>query len=154
MACSSREILQHPDAYIELLENYPCADKNELNRREGHFIRTMLCVNKRIAGRTLAEYLDEHKDEKQQYNTQYRIDNNETIKEQQKQYRQNNKEHRNGQMKQWYQNNKETIKAKQNQKHKCCCGGNYTHGNKQRHFKTAHHVEFVHRFYNRLQALA
>ena len=73
MACSSREILQHSDAYIELLENYPCADKNELNRREGHFIRTMLCVNKNIAGRTEAEYYVDNKEKRLEYQNQYNI---------------------------------------------------------------------------------
>ena len=59
--CSSRQILVFDDVYIELIENYSCADKNELNRREGHMIRTMDCINKYIAGRTKAEHYQDNK---------------------------------------------------------------------------------------------
>ena len=76
--CSSSQILAFDDVYIELLENYVCADKNELSRREGELIRTIDCVNKRIAGRTSAEYRGEHKNEKHQYY----VDNKEHIREQ------------------------------------------------------------------------
>ena len=66
---------------IEEIEKFPCADKNELNRREGVLIREMnpLC-NKNIAGRTPAEskkiYKEANKDkinESQKiYNKTYR----------------------------------------------------------------------------------
>ena len=79
--CSSSQILQYPDCYIELLESYACANKNELNRREGELIRTMDCVNKNIAGRTDAEYRNEHKNEKHQYY----VDNKTEINEKQHQ---------------------------------------------------------------------
>ena len=36
---SSCKIINYGDAYIELLENYPCNSKNELNKREGELIR-------------------------------------------------------------------------------------------------------------------
>jgi len=53
----SYDILECGDAYIELVENYPCADRNELNRREGIVIReTDNCCNRIIAGRTRSEY--------------------------------------------------------------------------------------------------
>ncbi len=153
MNCSSREILQHSDAYIELLENYACSDKNELNRREGHFIRTMLCVNKQIPGRTQVEYRDDNKETFNEKSKQYYQDNKETITEKSKQYYQNNKEHRKEQSKQYYQDNIETRKAKRNQKHNCCCGGRYTTANKAQHFKGPKHREFVNQFHNRLHTL-
>ena len=54
--CTSLEIIKHGDAYIELLENFPCQSKKELNRREGQHIRNSEnCVNKNIAGRTPQE---------------------------------------------------------------------------------------------------
>ena len=77
MYCSSKEIMKYPDCYIELLENYACADKNELNRREGELIRLHNSVNKNIAGRTKAEYREEHKTEIKQYY----VDNKTEIKE-------------------------------------------------------------------------
>jgi len=53
---SSKQIIELGDAYIELIENYACGSKEELNRREGELIRSMDCVNKRIEGRTPTEY--------------------------------------------------------------------------------------------------
>ena len=54
---SSYEILQFDDAYIELLENFKCESREELNKREGELIRQYKdqCVNKNIAGRTQKE---------------------------------------------------------------------------------------------------
>ena len=42
--------------YIELIENYPCESKEELCKREGHFIREMGTLNSVIAGRTQKEW--------------------------------------------------------------------------------------------------
>lgn len=38
------------NCYIELVENYPCNNKNELCKREGEIIRDTTCVNKNIPG--------------------------------------------------------------------------------------------------------
>ena len=54
--------MKYDDAYIELIEECPCNDKNELNRREGQMIREMNCVNKRIEGRTGKEYREDNKE--------------------------------------------------------------------------------------------
>jgi hypothetical protein len=151
--CSSREIMKFEDCYIELLENYPCADKNELNRREGELIRNMDCVNKQIPGRTVVEW---HQDNKQAIKEQrhyYYQDNIEIFKEQKKQYREDNKETINEKAKQYRIDNIQTIKAKQNQKHNCCCGGRYTNSGKSQHFKTDKHRDFVSEFLNRLHTL-
>lgn len=43
-------ILEFEDAYIELLEEYPCNNKMELCKREGELIRQHKCVNKRNEG--------------------------------------------------------------------------------------------------------
>lgn len=39
--CSVFEVLKNNDYYIELIENYPCTCKDELSRRERHFIDTL-----------------------------------------------------------------------------------------------------------------
>jgi hypothetical protein len=45
--CTSKEILKFNDAYIELIENYPCKSYRELLEREKYFISiTPNCVNK------------------------------------------------------------------------------------------------------------
>ena len=48
---------------IELIEYFPCKNKEELNKREGEHIRNNDCVNRCIPGRTKQEWREEHKDE-------------------------------------------------------------------------------------------
>jgi hypothetical protein len=182
MNCTSREILVFDDAYIELIENYPCADKNELHRREGEIIRTIECVNKRIAGRTLAEYYEDNKEDIKQYNKQYQQDNKEEKKQYNKQYyednKEDNKETRKQYSKQYYeehteeakqyskqyqQAHKESIAAQKKQywhTHKnrltCSCGVEYNSGNtreRNRHYGSKLHIKFVNDFYERLHQL-
>ena len=48
---TSHEILKYDDAYIELVENYPCNSRQELEAREGTYIEIgKNCVNKQRAG--------------------------------------------------------------------------------------------------------
>ena len=109
---TSREILLFDDAYIELVENYPCTDKNELYRREGEIIRTTVCVNKQIAGRTDAEYQKQYREDNKEdiakRDRLYYEDNKESIKQRKQQYYKDNKE----QAKQYYKDNKESIKQR------------------------------------------
>lgn len=77
---SSKEILQYDDCYIELIELCPCNTKEELLKKEGEYIRKMNCVNKRIAGRTIKEWIEVNK---------------ETLKQKQKDYHEKNKEYLN-----------------------------------------------------------
>ena len=62
---------------IQLIEDFPCNDKYELRQREGHFIRQLGTLNKKIEGRTVKEYYK---------------DNKEKIKETKKEYYDKNKE--------------------------------------------------------------
>ena len=47
--CACREIIDIGDAYIELIENYPCVDKNQLLARENRYMRGLDCLNKHLA---------------------------------------------------------------------------------------------------------
>lgn len=60
---TSFTILEQGNFQIELLEAYPCNSKDELNAREGHYIRTIDCVNKKIEGRTWKEWREANKTE-------------------------------------------------------------------------------------------
>jgi hypothetical protein len=126
--CSSFTLLAYPDHYIELIESYPCANKNELVRREGQIIRdTINCVNKNIAGRTISEY---YQDNKVEINATHR------------QHYQDTLEHTKAKHIEWALNNKD----KQRQKTNCYCGGSYSHENKAVHFKTQIHKDFEEEF--------
>ena len=106
---SSFEVLKDGMCYIELLEKYPCNDKNELKRREGEVIRSMECVNKAIAGRTPKEYQEEHKEQRKEYH------------------------------KERYQKIKEEYNKKQKEKITCGCGGVVSRRHKAVHMRSKKH---------------
>jgi hypothetical protein len=73
---SSKIILEYPDHYIELVESYPCNSKEELNAREGLWIRkNPTCINIRVAGRLKDESnkvgRDKRKEQTKIYNKKY-----------------------------------------------------------------------------------
>jgi hypothetical protein len=62
--CTSESIISEGDAYIELLELWPCNSKEELNAREGYRQRLIgpdNLINRSIAGRTDSERVLERK---------------------------------------------------------------------------------------------
>ncbi len=60
------------DWYIELYENFTYDNKEQLNKQEGEVIRKKSSLNKRIEGRTKAEYREDNRDiineKKKEYN--------------------------------------------------------------------------------------
>jgi ubiquitin len=151
--------MQFADAYIELIEMFPCANRFQLQEREGYFIRTMDCVNKNIAGRTQTEYYEDNKEEINQKQReyyedhkeekkQYYEDNKGTISVQQKQYNSTRKEEMKQYLKQYKQNNKKMRR--------CSCGVEYNDGrtdHRNTHYGSEHHIQFVQDFYERLHQL-
>jgi hypothetical protein len=125
---TSFEIIKFADCYIELLEDYPCNSKNELNRKEGGCIRSMACVNKKVEGRTPEEYYEYNKEQILEYHKEYYEDNKEQILEYHKEY---------------YENNKEQIAEKANKKYDCKCGSVVSHGKKARHNKSQKHQSYL-----------
>ena len=80
---TSYEILDYNDYRIDLLEEYPCENRMQLNKREGEIITQIDCINKNIAGRTQKQYYEDNKEKIKQYYE----DNKETLNKQSKQYR-------------------------------------------------------------------
>ena len=76
---SSFQVLEDKDAYIELIENYPCNNKEELENREGFLIRQMDCVNINIAGRSSKQYYQDNRDAILQTRKNHYIDNRDRI---------------------------------------------------------------------------
>ena len=106
---TSFKIIELGDAYIELLEEINCENRNQLEKREGVLIREHKanCVNHYIPGRTDREYrLDNLEKTKQYY-----IDNADKIKEQTKQYKLINAD----KIKDYYKNNLDKIKEQKKQ---------------------------------------
>ena len=138
--CASFDIFDIDiDCYIELYEKHPCDSKLELDKREGQIIRSLDCVNKRIAGRANKEYIEDNKEKIKQYQKHYYQDNKEQIAAKSKQYRDNNPEY----YKQYRVNNKDKLKAHRSRKYQCECGGKFTHSHKAEHMKSKKHQAFI-----------
>ena len=79
---ASFDIITNGDYFIELIEDFPCNDKKQLNDRKEYWIKQYnYCVNERIGGRTAKQYHKYNIDEIKKYNKQYREDNQEKIKQ-------------------------------------------------------------------------
>ena len=82
---NSRIIIGAGDAFVELLEEVKCNNRNDLNLREGHYIimHKENCVNKNISGRTLKEsqkaYQDKYREWYREYSKVWRENNKERI---------------------------------------------------------------------------
>jgi hypothetical protein len=61
---TSYDLLQFADVKIELIKEFPCETKKELEKEEGKLILENNCVNRCVAGRTNKEYRDEANKEK------------------------------------------------------------------------------------------
>lgn len=97
------EISKLDDFYIELIENFKCENREELNKREGELIRqNEKCINKRIAGRTIKQWSEDNKEKIKKY----KEENKEKIKENTKQWRKDNKEKIKETQKKYYEANK------------------------------------------------
>lgn len=90
---TSNIIMDAGDAYIELIECYPCASKQELEKREGELIRaTEGCINAKIAGRTGAEYYADNRERLLVAARDYAVEHKEHIREYKKQWHQEHRE--------------------------------------------------------------
>ena len=56
---------------IQLVEYFKCDTLQELQRREGEVIKTTVCVNEIVAGRTQKEYRDDNRDKIRELAKQY-----------------------------------------------------------------------------------
>ena len=119
--CSAKTLF--PGGTIELVEEYPCTSKQELEKRERFYIENNECINVVIPGRTCAEYRIANKHKIKEIKRLYYINNQQhllnvqktyyennkaVIKERKKNYYNDNKEH----FKEYYQQNKEAISIK------------------------------------------
>jgi hypothetical protein len=98
--------------YIELYEEYPCNNKEQLEKREGEVIREIATINKNIAGRTRKEWCEENHDEIREQKKKYHQDNRDEILEKMKKYHQDNRDEILEQKKKYHQDNRDEILEK------------------------------------------
>ena len=139
---------------IELIEKYPCDDITELQRREGHFIKTTDCINKNIAGRSASERYNDNPDYyKEKSKTYYNNNKDGKIKEYieehwehlceiKRQNYYNKKDYYREQNKEYLERNADKVYARRSKKITCECGAVISYGYKSQHLKTKAHQEF------------
>ena len=98
---------------ITLLEVCPCNSRDELTSRESHYIRTMKCVNKCVPGRTSVEWNADNREHILQVKKNYRVAN------------------------------RESIALNRKILFECECGSNCRKEDKNRHYRTDKHLEYV-----------
>jgi len=110
-------IINNPPYKIEIIENYPCRNKYELEQREGFFQKNNKCINIAICGRTKNEYYEDNKDKvkeyQKEYHKKYSEKNKDKINERQRKYREKNKDKVNEHQKEYHEKNNDKIKKHQ-----------------------------------------
>jgi group I intron endonuclease len=159
--------------YIELIEDYPCENIEQLRQREGYYIRELGTLNRNVAGRTKQEWTTEHIDHKKELDKKRYMDNHESELAYRKEYRENNKEKLRELKKKHYEENKEEILQKQKDRYNehrerireqhhryreqniekirqwestkilCSCGIEYTQANRLRHCRSQRHKQLL-----------
>jgi len=126
---SSFNVLEHGDAVISLVEDYPCDSKDQLAAREAHHIRTTAaCVNRAIPGRSTAEWYQDNRERQLAQANQYRADNLAECMERVRQY---NRTHR------------EEINRKGSVPYTCQCGATVKTRNVHTHRQSKKHKDKV-----------
>jgi len=127
---SSFDVLENNNYVIELVKNYPCDNKRELEKQEDIYIKKYmndeLCVNKQRAYLTNEERKENMKEYKKEYNKK----NQDKIRERRKK---NDKK------------NQDKIRERRKQRYTCLCGLNIRRCDIRRHLKSKiHHTTLLH----------
>ena len=126
---------------IELIEDYPCKDKYELNQRQGFYIRQFGSLNHNVKGRNKEEY---SKTEQARYlQKESRERNKESRIEYDKEYYEQNKETIAEKRKKYIETNKNKIQEYIKEKITCECGCLISRCSITKHKKSQTHIELL-----------
>lgn len=129
---------------IILIEEYPCDNRMQLERRERYWIDELKpSLNKALPGRTYEEWKEENKEMLQQYMKEYNLQHKDTKREYDKKYREDNAEKRKQQEKEFYEKNKDKINEERKKKMKCDCGCEVRKDGMKEHLKTTKHQQWL-----------
>lgn len=135
---SSKELFEYPNTRIELIENYLCNSKRELDEREQYYINLNkdICINKIKAYQT--------KEERKEQDRQYSIDNKDKYLERATKYYKDNKEHVLSNVKKYRLENIEKIKNQKREYIICdICNSKIRRHSKSSHIRTKKHLSFL-----------
>jgi group I intron endonuclease len=129
---------------IILIEEYPCKNKMELERRERHFIEVMKSkLNTNLPTRTDREYYQDNKEYIKEKSRKYHHDNREDIKIKKKQYYEANKHALLSKQHEKYLMNREQITQRRKEKVVCECGSEVRKDGLSEHRKTTKHQQMM-----------
>jgi len=142
---SSFEIVKHGDAQILLIEEFPCDNKDQLRAREGHWIKTLECVNKKVAGRSKRQHYEDNKEEILEKCKAYRDIHKQEDKQRHHNYYEQHQQKIKARSKEYFENNKEKCSRLRNIRTQvnCECGGHYAQRCKKAHLTTNKHQNFI-----------
>ena len=129
--------------FIELVEEFPCNNKMELEAREKHWIKQDGNINKTIPTRTYKEWCEDNKEYLQEQKKEYRENNKEYLKEQKKEYYEDKKEIIQEKQKQYREENKDKIKERKKIRITCECGCDVCKNDLGRHLRTKKHQQLT-----------
>ena len=113
---------------IEIIKEYPCENKNQLETEEDKYIVELNpTLNSFRASRNQKQYYEDNKEKLAEKDKQYYEKNSEKIKEKSKQY---------------YENNKERIAERKKIKTICPCGSYYRLSDKTKHVRSQKHKAY------------
>ena len=127
---TSYKLLELGNVDIILIEDYPCENKKELNKRERYYIdiNREIALNKVIPTRTQKEYLETNKDKIKEYQKNYMLNYYQLNKNQMQEksiiYRNKTKDEKKEYDKCYRELNKEKIKEKQKERYQKKNGDN------------------------------
>ncbi len=105
--CKSFIVLECEDYKIELIEEYSCNNRQQLEKKEGEYQKNNECVNEKIAGRTKTEWYYDNQERLLEKRKNYYQDNVEIERQKNKDYQKNNKEKIKQYHKDYYQRKKQ-----------------------------------------------
>ena len=118
--------------YIELIEKYECCSKEELQQKEGEWIRKISTLNHHIAGRTRKESAAE-----------YHLKNQEKVSQRKLEQRLQNPDKKKEQNRKNYENNREEINRRRKERIVCNCGVSYQRRQQTQHLNSTQHKTFL-----------
>ena len=121
--------------YIELIEEYPCDNKEQLSKREGHFIREIATINERVAG------YDTNERKRNRYHVTPEV--REKSIQATRKWRSEHKEEQAEYFKTYYKQHREEIQKNKQEIIVCRCGATYQKAGKARHERRKHHQRYI-----------
>ena len=104
--------------YIELIEEYPCDNVEQLRKREGEIIREWKPIlKKQIAGRTEKEWREDNKEYLKDQKKIYEHENRERLSEYREDWYEENKEEQKQKRKEYKENNREKVLQQKREHH-------------------------------------